>query len=40
MFDWIETVDYHTIEKQFQTFVNVAKFYNLQLLNGLVEEII
>lgn len=38
--NWIETVDYHAIEKQFQTFVNVAKFYNLQLLNGLVEEII
>ncbi|CAI5755607.1 unnamed protein product [Candida verbasci] len=35
---WIETISSIDVEKKFQIFNNISKFYNLQLLKGLIEE--
>lgn len=35
---WVETIGHHDLEKRIQTFSNIAKIYNLQLLRGAIEE--
>ena len=35
---WIETMDSRSMEKKFQIFNNVANFYNLKTLRGVIED--
>ncbi|KAI5962583.1 POL2 [Candida pseudojiufengensis] len=38
--NWVETFDNETIDKRIQVFNSVSDFYNLQLLKGLLEEVV
>lgn len=37
---WVETISYHDIEKRAHVFSNVASSYNLQLLLGVIEDVL
>lgn len=38
--NWVETVNHAEVDKWVQVFANVGKYYNMQLLNGVLEEMI
>ncbi|KAG5420383.1 POL2 [Candida metapsilosis] len=37
--NWVETVDHVKVDQQVQVFANVGRFYNMQLLKGVLEEL-